>query len=326
MSQPLSAPMPTSIALILPAYNEAATIEAVILAFHEALPQASIYVIDNNSSDDTGALANATLTKIAAQGRVIHEPRQGKGNALRRAFQAIEADVYLLADADLTYPAERAQDMIAPILRGDADMVVGDRHSGGHYLEQNKRRLHGLGNQLVNRLVNYFFDARLRDIMSGYRAFSRTFVKTCPVLAPGFQVETDITLHALDKRFRILEIPVEYVDRPSGSVSKLNTMTDGARVLFTIFQILRYYKPVAFFGSIALLAMLLGLVASVPVFNDWIFYRYIYHVPLALLAAALEIVAFIMLAVGLILDSIAHQQKMSFELLILSTPPERRSN
>lgn len=310
--------MPSTIAIILPAYNEAATIEAVILAFHTALPQAQIYVIDNNSSDGTGVIANATLSRIQATGQVIHEPRQGKGHALRRAFQTIDADVYLLADADLTYPAERALDLIAPIQRGDADMVVGDRHSGGHYLEQNKRLLHGLGNGLVNRLINYFFDAELKDIMSGYRAFSRTFVKTCPVLAPGFQVETDITLHALDKRFRILEMAVEYVDRPSGSVSKLNTVTDGARVLFTIFQILRYYKPFAFFGSIALCAMLLGLLASIPVFDDWISYRYIYHVPLALLAAALEIVAFIMLAVGLILDSIAHQQKMSFELLILS--------
>lgn len=310
--------MPSSIAIILPAFNEAATIEAVMLDFHKALPQAQIYVIDNNSSDGTGAIARATLARIQAPGQVIEERRQGKGNALRRAFQTIEADVYVLADADLTYPAERARELIEPILRDEADMVVGDRHSGGHYLEQNKRPLHGLGNRLVNRLINYFFDADLKDIMSGYRAFSRTFVKTCPVLAPGFQVETDITLHALDKRFRIQEIAVEYLDRPSGSVSKLNTVTDGARVLFTIFQILRYYKPFAFFGSIALCAMLLGLLASIPVFADWIAYRYIYHVPLALLAAALEIVAVMMLAVGLILDSIAHQQKMSFELLLLS--------
>lgn len=308
--------MPSSIAIILPAYNEAATIEAVILAFHQALPEAHICVVDNNSSDGTGDIAAAAIAGI--NGRVIREGRQGKGNALRRAFHAVEADAYLLADADLTYPAERARDLLAPILSGDANMVVGDRQSGGHYRQQNKRRLHGLGNTLVNRLINYFFGADLKDIMSGYRAFSRAFVKTYPVMTPGFQVETDMTLHALDKRFRILEIPVEYVDRPSGSVSKLNTMTDGARVLFTIFQILRYYKPFAFFGSIALCAMLLGLAASIPVFNDWLVYRYIYHVPLALLAAALEIVAFIMLAVGLILDSIAHQQKMSFELLLLS--------
>lgn len=310
--------MQTSVAIILPAYNEAATIEAVILAFHAAVPDAQIYVVDNNSRDGTSDIAHATLSSLQTGGSVIRETRQGKGNALRQAFQTIDADIYLLADADMTYPASRAQDLIAPILRGEADMVVGDRQSGGHYLEQNKRRLHGLGNQLVNGLINYFFNADLKDIMSGYRAFSKVFVKTYPLLVPGFQVETDVTLHALDKRFRIAEIPVEYVDRPPGSASKLNTVTDGARVLFTIFQILRYYKPFAFFGVIAMSAMLLGLIASIPVFNDWVLYRYIYHVPLALLAAALEIVGVIMLAVGLILDSIAHQQKMQFELLLLS--------
>lgn len=309
--------MPPSVAIVLPAYNEAATVEAVILAFHHALPDAQIYVVDNNSNDGTAEIARATIAKIGAHGEVLHESRQGKGCALRRAFLSIEAEVYLLADADLTYPADQALDLLAPVLRGEADMVVGDRQSGGHYLAQNKRQLHGFGNGLVNRLINYFFDADLKDSLSGYRAFSRTFVKTYPVMTPGFQVETDMTLHALDKRFRILEIPVAYVDRPAGSVSKLNTVADGAQVLFAIFQILRYYKPFAFFGSIALLAMLAGLVASVPVFSDWFLYRYIYHVPLALLAAALEIVAVIVMAVALILDSMAHQQKMSFELLLL---------
>lgn len=309
--------MPTSVAIVLPAYNEAATVEAVIRAFHLALPDAQIYVVDNNSNDGTAEIARTTIARIGAHGEVLHESRQGKGCALRRAFQSIEADVYLLADADLTYPADQALDLLAPVLRGEADMVVGDRQSGGHYLAQNKRQLHGFGNGLVNRLINYFFNADLKDSLSGYRAFSRTFVKTYPVMTAGFQVETDMTLHALDKRFRILEIPVAYVDRPAGSASKLNTVADGAQVLFAIFQILRYYKPFAFFGSIALLAMLAGLVASVPVFSDWFLYRYIYHVPLALLAAALEIVAFIMLAVALILDSMAHQQKMSFELLLL---------
>ena len=309
--------MPTSVAILLPAYNEAATIEAVIVAFHQAVPEALIYVIDNNSNDGTGDIARTTLANIGAQGEVLREGRQGKGHALRSAFLAIEADIYLLVDADLTYPAERARDLIAPVLRGEADMVVGDRHSGGDYSAQNKRKLHGIGNRLVNRLINYFFGSRLQDIMSGYRAFSRTFVKTYPVMTPGFQVETDMSLHALDKRFRILEIPVAYVDRPAGSISKLNTLSDGARVLFAIFQILRYYKPLTFFGSLGFVAMLLGLAASIPVFNDWLAYRYIYHVPLALLAAAMEIVAFIMLAVGLILDSIAYQQRMNFELMLL---------
>lgn len=306
--------MSYNIAVVLPAYNEELTITGVIQAFHQALPEAMIYVVDNNSKDRTAELARQTFAEGGIPGRVIAERRQGKGNALRRAFLEIEADVYLLSDADLTYPASRARDLIAPITAGDADMVVGDRHSGGHYGQENKRRLHGFGNRLVRDLINRFFNADLRDIMSGYRAFSRDFVKNYAILVDGFQVETDMTLHALDKRFRIVEMPIEYVDRPAGSFSKLNTLSDGARVLFTIAQILRYYRPFVFFGSIAVLTCLLGLLAGLPVIDDWIRHRYIYHVPLAVLAAALEIVAFIMLSIGLILDSISHQQKVDFEL------------
>lgn len=306
--------MSNSIAVILPAYNEELTIAGVIQAFHQALPEAMIYVVDNNSKDRTAELARLTFAEGGIPGRVIAERRQGKGNALRRAFLEVEADVYLLADADLTYPASRARDLLAPVVAGEADMVVGDRHSGGHYGQENKRRLHGFGNRLVRDLINRFFNADLRDIMSGYRAFSRDFVKNYAILVDGFQVETDMTLHALDKRFRIVEMPIEYVDRPAGSVSKLNTLSDGARVLFTIAQILRYYRPFVFFGTIALLTGFLGLLAGSPVIDDWIRHRYIYHVPLAVLAAALEIVAFIMLSIGLILDSISHQQKVDYEL------------
>lgn len=311
------------IAVILPAYNEEVTIREVILAFHKSLPQASIYVINNNSKDRTAELAAATLSEVGVDGRVIHESRQGKGNALRRAFQEVDADVYLLSDADLTYPADRAHDLMWPVLSGEADMVVGDRHSGGHYSEQNKRSLHDFGNKLVRNLINVFFKAELKDILSGYRAFSRRFVKNYAILVEGFQVEADMTLHALDKRFRIVEIPVEYVDRPAGSVSKLNTLSDGARVLFTIAHILRYYRPLVFFGAIAMLAMMLGLVAGVPVIDDWLTYRYIHHVPLAILAASLEIVAVVMLSIGLILDSIAHQQKVKYELHVLAQDGRR---
>lgn len=309
---------PKEVAVILPAWNEERTVEAVIRAFHHALPQASIYVVDNNSTDATSRLAADTLRAIGCSGDVIHEPRQGKGNALRRAFQEVDADIYVLADADLTYPAKRAADLIAPVMQGRADMTVGDRHSGGHYQRQNQRKLHGFGNHLVTGLINSFFGCGLRDIMSGYRVFSREFVKNYAVLVEGFQIETDMTLHALDKRFRIIEIPIEYMDRPAGSFSKLNTLADGARVLFTIVQILRYYKPLAFFSTVAAISMLLGLAAAIPVFDDWLSYRYIYHVPLAILATALEILAVLMLSVGLILDSIAHQQKMNYELRLLS--------
>lgn len=313
--------MPTpslKVAVILPAFNEELTIAQTIRSFHLALPDAHVHVVDNNSSDRTAQLARETLQALGCAGSLISEPRQGKGNALRRAFREVDADIYVLSDADLTYPAERARDLIEPIACGRADMVVGDRRAGGDYLRENKRALHGPGNELVCWLINTFFSAKLGDIMSGYRVFSRDFVKNYAVLVEGFQVETDMTLHALDKRFRIVEIPVAYVDRPAGSLSKLNTLADGARVLFTILQILRYYRPLVFFGAVSGLAMAAGLVAAIPVFGDWILYRYIYHVPLAILAAALEIVAALMLSVGLVLDSIAHQQRLNYELHVLS--------
>ena len=251
------------------------------------------------------------------RGGVIDERHQGKGNAVRRAFLDIEADIYVLADADQTYPADRVHDLIAPILRGEADMVVGDRRSQGRYASENKRAFHNFGNSLVQRLVNRLFGAQLMDIMSGYRALTRALVKSYPILVEGFQIETDVTLHALNRRLRIVEVSVAYRDRPAGSVSKLNTFSDGARVLFTIAQILRFYRPLIFFASLALLFSLAGLIAAIPVFDDWFRTRYITHVPLAILAAALEIVAFLLLGIGLILDSVAYHERQRAELDLL---------
>lgn len=248
---------------------------------------------------------------------MLHEERPGKGNAVRTAFQKIDADYYLLADADLTYPADRAADLLQPVISGRADMVVGDRISNGHYDHHNKRPMHGFGNRLVCWLVNRFFRSTLTDILSGYRAFTREFVKNYAVLVEGFQVEVDVTLHALDKRFRILEMPIEYVDRPAGSHSKLNTVSDGAKVIFTILQILRYYRPLTFFGTLTAVVTVSGLIAALPVFNDWIRFQYIYHVPLAVLAASLELFAIVLLAIGLILDSIKQQERLRFELRLL---------
>lgn len=301
------------VAVILPSYNEEQTIAETISEFHQYLPNASIWVINNRSSDKTSDRALAALDNMACQGGVINEWRPGKGNAVRRGFLDVDADIYVLVDADRTYPASQAQQLIAPVVAGEADMVVGDRHSAGHYAVENKRAWHGFGNQLVRSLVNSLFQANLADIMSGYRVFSRRFVKSYPILVEGFEIETDMTLHALDKRFRILEIPVEYRDRPTGSVSKLNTFRDGARVLKTIGNILRYYRPMAFFGSAALAVLLLGIAAGVPVFQDWIEERYIRHIPLAILASGLGIVGIVLAAVGLILDSISHQDKRNFE-------------
>jgi len=308
-----------NIAIILPAYNEELTIASTIEAFYAQLPDANIVVIDNNSKDNTGIVASQTLEKLKTRGKVITELRQGKGNAVRRGFMDIDADIYIMADADLTYPADRVHDLIAPILNNEADMVVGDRLSGGHYKSENKRNFHGFGNNLVKWLINNLFKAKLKDIMSGYRAFNKRFVKNYPIMVEGFQVETDLTLHALDKRFRIHEMVIEYKDRPEGSFSKLNTFSDGAKVLFTISSILRHYRPFAFFGSLALIFCLSGLVSSIPVFQDWILHKYIFHVPLALLAVAFELLAAISFAVALILDSVAHQNKLSFERNLLNS-------
>jgi len=306
-----------SIAIILPAFNEALTIEATILDFHQHLPEAKIYIIDNCSNDGTGVIARQVLEKFAVEGFVIYEPRKGKGNALRTAFLKIDADIYLMSDADMTYPANLARDLISPILNGEADMVVGDRHSNGQYARENKRLFHELGNSLVRFLINLFFRAKLFDVMSGYRAFSKDFVKTYPILVSGFQIETEMTLHALDKRFRIQEIPVSYKNRQQGSVSKLHTYKDGLKVLILIIKIFRYYRPLLFFTVLSTAFSILGLIASIPVFVDWIEYRYIYHLPLAIFATGIEIFALMLFGIGLILDSLGHYHKMEYECLRL---------
>jgi len=316
-----------SIAVILPAYNEELTIRQTMQAFHRAVPEARIVVINNRSSDATCRIAEETLQNLGCDGRVITENLPGKGNALRRGFIDIDADIYILADADMTYPADRARDLLLPILENRADMVVGDRHSQGHYQKENRRPLHGFGNRLVQGLVNWLFHAKLVDIMSGYRVMSRRLVKNYPILVEGFQIETDLTLHALDKRFRIVEIPVEYKDRPAGSFSKLSTLSDGAKVLWSITQILRHYRPLQFFAGLFAVFFVAGLICGIPVMHDWIAYRYIYHVPLAILATGLEIFAVVFIAIGLILDSLVHLQRLAYEREILnSPPPEFRRN
>lgn len=306
------------IAIILPAYNEELTIEPTILSFFEVIPSAEIWVINNNSSDETETIARRVMAEKNIKGGVINEPRKGKGNAVRRAFHEIDVDVYVMSDADTTYPAEQIHQLMAPIINGTADMVVGDRHSGGQYQKENKRPLHNFGNRLVQGMVNKLFGAKLVDIMSGYRAFNRLFVKNYPILVEGFEIETDMTLHALDKKMRITEISVEYRDRPEGSFSKLNTLKDGVRVISTISSILRYYRPFVFFGVASLIMFACGLLAAVPVFEDWITGGYIHHVPLAILATGLEIASILLFSIGLILDSLTHQDKRNFERELLN--------
>jgi len=319
--------MKKKICLIFPAFNEEKTIEKTILLFHKEIPSASICVINNNSSDNTYTIASSILNKLKKktlnESIVINEFRQGKGCALRRAFLEIDSDIYVLADADLTYPAPEIYKLLNPILNNEADMVVGNRHANNHYLVQNKRLFHNFGNALVKNLVNYLFKTNLKDIMSGYRAINRKFVQNYPILVDGFEIETDMTLHALDKRFRLLEVPISYKDRPEGSFSKLNTFKDGLRVLKTIFNIFRHYKPMLFFGSVFCIFLSLSVATGLPVINEFFTFHYIKHVPLAILSTGLAIVALVTLAIAIILDSIAYQNKLSFELNLIVNKKEK---
>lgn len=305
------------IAIILPAYNESLTIKDTILSFYNELPNAQIVVIDNNSSDDTAKITDETFKQYQINGKLLFENRQGKGNAIRHAFKQIKADIYVMADADMTYPASDIHKLIEPIKKSHCDMVVGDRHSHGDYKKENKRLFHNLGNNLVKTMVNKLFNSNISDIMSGYRAFSNNFIKNYPILVEGFELETDMTLHALDKRFRIKEVSISYKDRPEGSYSKLNTFNDGAKVIFTIIQIFRYYRPLLFFGYLSFLFALLSIISAIPVFNDWFSYQYIYHVPLAILATGLGLISIIFISLGITLDAISHQHKIEFEQKVM---------
>lgn len=316
-------PQSLSIAIIIPAYNEALTIAEVIRRFSPALPEAELVIVDNRSSDNTGELAKKALAECGAKGRVLFELRPGKGNAVRRAFHDVVADVYVMIDADMTYHPEDLPAMLAPVLNGEADLVVGDRLSTGDYRKENKRPFHNLGNALVKGLINHLFKVNLRDVMSGYRVMTRRFVEHTPILRAGFELETESTIFALDNRFRIVEVPIKYTDRPEGSFSKLNTFQDGARVIATIFRILRDYRPSVFFGTAALLLISLAFLAgSLPVY-DYIQYRFVYRVPMAILATGLMLLGMMLAGVSLILTSINNYFRALFEIQMMrgGTPP-----
>jgi len=310
------------VAILLPAYNEELTIAGTIEGFRNAMPTARIYVINNNSDDRTAPIAEEILARTEG-GALLHEPRQGKGNAMRRGLLEIDADIFVMADADMTYPPEQIHELIAPIAEGHADMVIGDRFSMGDYGRENTRRFHEFGNNLIRTLVNTFFRSHITDIMTGYRAFSRTFARVYPLLAEGFQLETDMTIFALRNRFRILEIPIRYRNRPTGSFSKLNTISDGLLVLSTIFNFIRHDKPFAFFSIIALCIAGLGLLAGLPVLLEFAETGIVSHVPLAILAAALETVAITTFVTGLILDSVAYKCNIDHERVMRVHCPPR---
>lgn len=294
------------IAVLIPCYNEELTVEKTVSDFKRVLPNADIYVYNNNSKDRTKELA------LKAGAIVKDEYRQGKGAVVRSMFRDIDADVYVMVDGDDTYPAEEVESLITPVLEGKADMVIGDRLSSTYYTE-NKRPFHNFGNSLVKGLINFLFKSDLNDIMTGYRSFSKKFVKCMPVMSDGFQIETEMTIFALTNNMQVVNVPITYRDRPEGSESKLNTFSDGYKVLLTLFNLFKDNRPFLFFGCLSLIIFILGLVVGIPVIDEFIKTAYITKVPSAVLAAALMINSFLLLSVGIILDAIKNQKRYLFE-------------
>ena len=300
--------MADKVAVLIPCYNEAVTIGKVVDDFKRVLPDADIYVYDNNSKDDTAAIAED-------HGAIVRtEPRQGKGNVVRQMFREIDADYYIMVDGDDTYPAEAAPRLLEPLMNDTADMTVGDRLSNGTYGEENDRAFHGFGNNLVRWLIKVIYGYAFDDVMTGYRAFNRIFVKTMPVLSEGFQIETELSIHAVDKRFRITDVPIDYRDRPEGSYSKLSTFGDGAKVLRAIASLFKDHKPMAFFGWLALILIVLGLIAGIPVIAEYFQTGLGPRFPTAILAIALVICGALSFTAGIILDTVAKTGRKQWEL------------
>lgn len=299
------------IAVLIPCYNESKTISKVVKDYKSVLPDADIYVYDNNSSDGTDKIAKKA-------GAIIkYEYKQGKGNVIRAMFKDIDADCYLMIDGDDTYPKEDAREMCDYVLNGQADMVIGDRLSSTYFTE-NKRPFHNFGNRLVRGLINTLFKSNVRDIMTGYRAFSYDFVKTFPVLSKGFEIETEMTIHALDKNFLLKEIPVEYRDRPKGSVSKLNTFSDGFKVLKTIARLFKEYKPSIFFGLISLLFLFISLCFGIPVFIEYFRTGLVPRFPTLIFSGFMLIISILMFICGVILEVVVKKHRQLFELFLIN--------
>lgn len=306
-----------SIAILIPCYNEELTVAGVIADFHEQLPHATIYVFDNNSTDRTAEIARR------AGAVVLQERRQGKGFVVQSMFRMIEADVYVMVDGDATYPASEVRHLIAPLQRGEADMVVGSRL----HTESNStfRSLNLLGNQIFLSTLNSIFRVRMTDILSGYRAFSREFVKTVPLVGGGFEVETELTIKALEAGFRVAEVPVNLTTRPEGSCSKIRPFHDGLRILGTIFALFRDYKPLTFFGTLALILLGLGLIPGVVVIVEYLTTGAVYRVPSAILAVGAVLLGMLMFTAGLILHSMTRRiRELEYQLrrMVVSERPE----
>lgn len=298
------------IAVLIPCYNESATIEKVVRDYRNALPDAVIYVYDNNSSDGTAEIAEK------AGAVVRHEYQQGKGNVIRRMFREIDAECYIMTDGDDTYPAECSASMADKVLTKKVDMVVGDRLSST-YFEENKRPFHNLGNSLVRGSINLLFKSDIKDIMTGYRAFSYQFVKTFPVLSKGFEIETEMSIHAIDKNMFVENEVIEYRDRPEGSESKLNTYSDGFKVLRTIGRLFRNYKPSAFFGIIALVLALVSIGFFIPVFIEYLKIGQVPKFPTLIMCCFMMIAAIQSFFAGLILETNVQKNRQDFEMELI---------
>lgn len=296
--------------MLIPCYNEAKTIEKVISDWKKAIPEAVIYVYDNNSTDNTAELAKRT-------GAIVrYEYHQGKGNVIRRMFREIDAKVYIMVDGDDTYPAEYGRKMAELVLNRNSDMVIGDRLSSTYY-EENKRPFHNMGNDLVRMFINRLFNSDIKDIMTGYRALSYKFVKTFPVISKGFEIETEMTIHAVDKNMQIDNVVIEYRDRPDGSFSKLNTYLDGARVLLTIFKMYRDYKPSGFFNTVALFLFLIAMIIDIPIFVTYFETGLVPRFPTLIVSGFIAVAAMLSMFAGMILSVIISKDRQEFEFKLI---------
>lgn len=294
------------IAVLIPCYNESQTIEKVVTDWKKELPEAVIYVYDNNSTDNTAEIARN------AGAVVRYEYQQGKGNVIRRMFREIDAECYVMVGGDDTYPAEFGREMVSKVLDRKVDMVVGDRLSST-YFEENKRPFHNFGNSLVRGTINRLFKSNIRDIMTGYRAFSYLFVKTFPVLSKGFEIETEMSIHAVEKNMLVENVIIEYRDRPEGSESKLNTYSDGAKVLGTIARLYKNYRPFRFFGIVALLLMIISAVMFVPVLVTYIQTGLVPNFPTLIVSGFVALAAIQSFFAGLILTTLVEKDRQDFE-------------
>lgn len=298
------------IVILIPCYNESKTIKKVITDFKRVLPEALIYVGDNNSSDETANIAKESGAIV------ISDKRQGKGNMIQTLFKLVKADYYIMVDGDDTYLASQASALLQPLKVKQADTTIGNRHVNNQYANLNSRKFHNFGNRLVINLINKLFNANLNDVMSGYRGFTKNYVKNLPILSTGFELETEMTLNTLENNFRIMEIPIQYQERPEGSFSKLNTFKDGYRVVLTIVNIFKDYRPFLLYSSIALIFFVLGLILiSRPLF-EYLEYNFVFRVPSLIAGFVCFLISLIFVNIALILDTQKRYHKLIMNHLI----------